>query len=55
MKKKTDNQTDLIITADESTKKWLSAVFGCSTEEAVSVLVNVTGKNRGADGKSKKS
>ena len=47
---KNGNSPDLVVTADDTTLKWLSSLFGCSEQDAVSILVNAAGKKSGEDG-----
>ena len=49
---KNGNSPDLVVTADDTTLKWLSSLLGCTAEQALTVLVSVSNKGgRAADGK----
>ena len=46
------NGTDVKITVDDATKKWLEKVFNCNTEQALAAIVSAAGKKRSENGSS---
>ena len=40
------NNTDVKISVDNVTRKWLAKMFGCNEEQALAIVVSAAGKNR---------